>query len=274
MSNIIPFKPSWFSGHFDLAGVETQFDRNQRRYFRLLLLGADMSFTALAWPDQYAGPGSLSPGVKVNVTGILRGDQLPVCKTIMVVGDPMVVRLNSLAVCRLSMMRGWLDAPALNAFCKALWRSEELFWSFLGMPASRHHHHSYRGGLFVHSVDVALRMFGSSSIALEDKPLAVAAGLAHDLGKTVSGPGFGDERHHDKLALLALAPLLDVLRSSHPEFVDDLKLIFCLRQENRRPTDIPRRIDILLEELLRADHLSCAEGWDPGSSNEPSQLDD
>jgi hypothetical protein len=63
--------------------------------------------------------------------------------------------------------------------------------------------------------------------------------LAHDFGKTFSGPGFS-ERHHDKLTLSALAPILDVLRHSHPQFVDDLKLIFCLRQENRRPKDISR----------------------------------
>jgi hypothetical protein len=203
--------------------------------------------------------------------------RVPVHGTTVALEEPTVVRLNSLAVCRLNLMQHWLDAPELSAFVEALMRDAELFPRFLTIPASKHDHHSYRGGLFVHSVDVAFRMFGSASIALEDKPLAVAAGLAHDLGKTLSLAGFGEngvEQHHFKLTLAALAPIRDALRSSHRQFVDSLAMIYCLRQDTHRPRDLPRRIDGLLEELLRADHLSRAEGRAPGSSGEPPLLDD
>lgn len=278
MSNVIPFNSSPFVGQFDLAGIEEQLDQFQRRYYRLLLIREDARLTALAWPGQYAGPEALRVGTKVNVTGILRGDiQLPVCKTIVVLDDPTVGRLNSLAVCRLSLMQNWLDAPELRSFVGAMMHDVELFSRFLSLPASKCHHHSYRGGLFIHSVDVALRMFGSPSIALEDKSLAVAAGLAHDIGKTVSVVGFGVggiERHHDKLALTALASTLDALRPSYSQFVADLTMILCLRQEAGIPRDVPRRIDVLLEVLRRADHLSCAEDWNAGSPPEPEVMDD
>lgn len=208
--------------------------------------------------------------------GLSKG-RLPVHGATVALEEPTVVRLNGLAVCRLNLMQHWLDAPELSAFVEALMRDAELFPRFLTIPASKHHHHSYRGGLFVHSVDVAFRMFGSASIALEDKPLAVAAGLAHDLGKTFSVAGFGEddiEKQHHKLTLSALAPIRDALRSSHQQFVDTLEIIYCLRQDTNRPRNLPRRIDILLEELLRAEHLSCAEGRVPGSSGEPPLLDD
>jgi len=61
---------------------------------------------------------------------------------------------------------------------------DDLLQAFLDRPASLAHHHSVRGGLLAHSVDVALDCAQSCRFhPTIDRDLAVTSGLLHDIGK-------------------------------------------------------------------------------------------
>lgn len=57
------------------------------------------------------------------------------------------------------------------------------FWT---MPASRHHHHTYPGGLAQHTFEVASDMAGQTRLTVEERDLGIAGGLLHDIGKVWS----------------------------------------------------------------------------------------
>ena len=266
-----------FSGRFNIRDVIRRTDRRGRSYSRLVLSDGAGEVVALAWDGVYSGPAELRAGQTVNITG----DYLPhggkrCCKTIVVVDDPRAEKLYEQAGRRLRMMNCSLVDFPLNQFITSLVVTGPLAERFRNEPASRHHHHSYPHGLFIHSVDVALRMFGSPAIPHEDRPLAVMLGLAHDIGKAwlpedraVHHPGMD----HDKAALIALGPAIERIQPLWPEVVNDLAQVLCLRVDRqRRP--LSRRIDVLQEALRHADRISCAESWAPGSRGEPGMGDD
>ena len=73
-------------------------------------------------------------------------------------------------------MRAWFNA--------LFWHHPRRLHRFLTTPASMKHHHARKHGLFIHSVDCALRALGSSQHDhLVNTEVLLMAALLHDVGK-------------------------------------------------------------------------------------------
>ena len=112
--------------------------------------------------------------------------------------------------------------------------------------------YAYRGGLFVHSVDVALRLFGSQHLPLEDKGLAVAAGLIHDLG------GAGDA---DSSVESPLCAVMDVLKHGHPMFAYELGVVLAGYRHHNTEAELSKRYARIIGVLFHADFMSRMQDW-------------
>lgn len=253
-----------FGGRFRIRDIVRKEDRRGQPYSQLHVSGSEGPVRILAWDGRYSGPTHLRPGMIVNITGKRFAESgAHRCETIVVLEDAMATRLYRDAGRRLKMIDGVLVDPALGMFLKYLLKEAPSATRFLTEPASLHHHHSGPHGLFIHSVDVAMRLFEDVHIESSDKPLAVMLGLAHDLGKLWESPD-GVIRagvHHDKFTIAMLDPILKRLSGLWPGLTADLAQVFCLRQDRVRHSGLPRRIDVLQEALRHADRLSCAESW-------------
>ena len=68
--------------------------------------------------------------------------------------------------------------------------------TFLKAPASKNYHHSYQGGLLVHSLEVAqaaleMAQRNEPDMAREIQEIGFVAGLLHDIGKTFTHDSSG-----------------------------------------------------------------------------------
>ena len=113
--------------------------------------------------------------------------------------------------------------PEIRAFAQSLLFNDDLMKSWFSIPASKQHHHSFPGGLMVHSLEVAnfvkrdLLAFGDE-VSREEREITVLAALLHDIGKTQT---LANDAHtelgrlvdHEKLTLLVLAEPLSRLKA-------------------------------------------------------------
>lgn len=71
-------------------------------------------------------------------------------------------------------------------FVNALFLDAPLLKAFLSVPASRAHHHAYRGGCIAHSVETAeLAATVAAAVPGVDRDLLVTSALVHDCGKAL-----------------------------------------------------------------------------------------
>lgn len=178
--------------------------------------------------------------------------------------NPRVVRLNAQAVNRLFMIRDQLDDAALAALVELLMCHEPLFVRLLSGAGPEGADYAYRGGLFVHSVDVALRLFGSQGLPLEDKALAVAAGLVRDLG------GAGDA---DSPVDSILGTVFKLLKAKEPMFAYELGTVLAGYRHHNTEVELSKRYARIIGELFHADFMSRMQDWGVGSRSEPGRWD-
>ena len=178
--------------------------------------------------------------------------------------NPRVVRLNAQAVNRLFMIRDQLDDAAFAALVELLMCHEPLFVRLLGGVGPEGADYAYRGGLFVHSVDIALRLFGSQGLPLEDKALAVAAGLVRDLG------GAGDV---DSPVDSALGTVFKLLKEEEPMFAYELGVVLAGYRHHNTEVELSKRYARIIGELFHADFMSRMQDWGVGSRSEPGRWD-
>lgn len=105
---------------------------------------------------------------------------------------------------------------------------------FRRLPASRRHHHAQPGGLFQHSLEVAL-MAGQAAwqwLSPPEVELTLLGGLFHDFGKiaTMQPDGFsslqGHFVRHETATLELLAPYLRQLEHKFPLGANMLREVF------------------------------------------------
>ena len=169
--------------------------------------------------------------------------------------NPRVVRLNAQAVNRLFMIRDQLDDAAFAALVELLMCHEPLFVRLLSGAGPEGTDYAYRGGLFVHSVDIALRLFGSQGLPLEDKALAVAAGLIRDLG------GAGDA---DSPVDSALGTVFKLLKDEQPMFAYELGVVLAGYRHHNTEVELSKRYARIIGELFHADFMSRMQDWGGG----------
>lgn len=114
-----------------------------------------------------------------------------------------------------------LSVRPLKTFMRMVLADEKLMTAFVSIPASKHHHHSYPGGLLSHSLECALITYNSVSSLVEvsqnEKEVAIVAALLHDIGKieTLSiqeHTSMGKLLDHEKFTLSVLSPHLNELK--------------------------------------------------------------
>lgn len=99
-----------------------------------------------------------------------------------------------------------IEVPELQHWLIRLLRHRSLGQPFFELPASRHHHHSFPGGLLLHSVECAewVEQIAKVSLCPKETALAVTAALLHDLGKveTLSNTVLGRLVEHEVFRIL------------------------------------------------------------------------
>jgi hypothetical protein len=125
-----------------------------------------------------------------------------------------------------------LEPEALRGFVNRVLLDERVDHQLLRCKASQRHHHRYRGGLLVHSVqvmDVAQAMAIAGGLTPLETAITQVTALFHDLGKLRSvGPGTTRPvpQHlvrHETQTLRLLAPHLDWLRARAPEIASGIE---------------------------------------------------
>lgn len=129
----------------------------------------------------------------------------------------------------------WMDTcpvPELAHFVSQVFNDRELTIAFFTRPASERHHHAWPGGLAEHSLEVASRVETMLVHATDqERWLASAAGLLHDLGKIRTHQNDGRRTatgyvmQHEDLTLELLAPALKLLDKSWADGANALRYL-------------------------------------------------
>ncbi|PLA73473.1 hypothetical protein CYQ88_10965 [Hydrogenovibrio sp. SC-1] len=114
-----------------------------------------------------------------------------------------------------------LSVAPLKTFMRMVLSDVPLMKSFVSIPASKRHHHSFPGGLLSHSLECALITHSSVNSLIEvsqnEKEVAIVAALLHDVGKIETlglqeHTSMGKLLDHEKFTLSVLAPHLNELK--------------------------------------------------------------
>jgi hypothetical protein len=132
-------------------------------------------------------------------------------------------------------LQRWIDTcpvPELAHFISQVFSDRELTTAFFTRPASERHHHAWPGGLAEHSLEVASRVETMlAHVTEQERWLASAAGLLHDLGKIRTHQDDGRRTatgyvmKHEELTLELIAPALKSLDKSWPDGANALRYL-------------------------------------------------
>ena len=158
-----------------------------------------------------------------------------------------------------ALIAGIKTAP-LQAFMRNVFQRRDILDVFWIMPASGRDHHSYPGGLAVHSQEVADDLsvhLGLSGLELD---LGIAGALLHDIGKVWS---YTDDMFpnaaslamgHELVGLCRLEPELARLERAWP---DGAYVMRCLLSGNSRMRENGSHPSALLQRIKACDQRSC-----------------
>lgn len=184
---------------------------NGHVYLAFKISDGEKTYTAHAWAGQYHGPDELHHGQRVHITGQWRdynGKFILKCKTIAPTQAKPLAQRKALTRIRAMLLK--LPTSPLKTFVCEVFADPGILHAFLSLPASQHHHHAYPGGLFIHSVDTAWRIYINPSLQGREKNIAVVAALLHDIGKVATHTregrltSMGRYVNHDALTLSVL----------------------------------------------------------------------
>lgn len=132
-------------------------------------------------------------------------------------------------------LQRWMDicpVPELAGFVSQVFNDRDLAIAFFTRPASERHHHAWPGGLAEHSLEVASRVETMlAHVTDQERWLASAAGLLHDLGKIRTHQNDGRRTatgfvmQHEELTLELLAPALKLLDKSWADGANALRYL-------------------------------------------------
>ena len=146
--------------------------------------------------------------------------------------------------------------PLREFLMRALTRPEALHW-YWRCPASRKDHHSYPGGLAMHSLEVAQYVPSARYGAALERELGIVYALLHDFGKLwFFHPHLShltEGLTHEELGLAKLTPSLNQLHSEDP-------MLAAIMRELLGGPPMPRqtRYPLAIRKVVKAlDELSC-----------------
>lgn len=163
---------------------------------------------------------------------------------------------------RLCYLADQIETVALRDILGAVFSDDELTWSFLTLPASHRHHHSWRGGLFCHSLECAEMVAAIPGFRRIDTELGIVAALLHDIGK-IRTQGSGSLRFqqrvllpHDIFTLEILSPHLEQLDQQWPEGGISLRYLLTWKPGRSVPA------------MTMAEIIACADRVSAGQDRE------
>ena len=146
------------------------------------------------------------------------------------------------SVIRLINLIESLQVDSLKVFCFEVLMDFELMEKFISIGASKRHHHSFPGGLLIHSLETAMITAQNIEILPEDfskqeQEVTIVAALFHDIGKTLT---LGTQAHtnmghlidHDKLTLFVLATPLVHLNDVWSKGAEALQYLLSWKQSD------------------------------------------
>jgi len=249
-----------FSGVFRLTGRIAAFDEEGVPYLKLRLSCCHADHVALVDLESTGVPEQIGHLELLEVVGDIhpgeKGDY-PVLSSIKKAGQQTIEALPALH----TLPRAYCPAPSsLDLLVKTVRSFESMHLQnfvsrvlerkgklevFLNAPASLNYHHSYRGGLLDHSLEVAKNAVSMMQLTEPDAPRLLKetcfiAGLLHDIGKTYTYDADGRPTRsfrlceHDDLTLEACAFGLADLDQCEPEIAATLRHIWTCASSGAR----------------------------------------
>lgn len=168
-------------------------------------------------------------------------------------------------VTELSQLVESIENSSIRRFVDTSIVQEGIFDRYLNVPGSINHHHNYRAGLLLHSLEVAEIILEYPYSNAFEKDLAIASALIHDIGKTLTytidsnRTALGYLVDHDSLTLEICANALKRLEQELPKAAIQLRHIFTCASPNAR-YGFKANLNVA-KRLQEADKIS-AEGID------------
>lgn len=242
-----------FTGVFRLTGRVADFDVHGAPYLRLRLSHYDADYIAGLDVDDVVMPEDIGYLDQIVATGIrsnnnflnldIKLHEVHQASRAEAYAQPV---LNSMpraycpvpeSLCTLVMSVRSLRSVHLKNFIRRVIERRDRLEAFLNAPASRSHHHAYRGGLLEHSLDVARNVVAMIQLNEPEmsrplQELGFVAGLLHDIGKTYTYDSRGKPSStwslcdHDALTLEACAFGLAYLDRHEPDLAVTLRHIW------------------------------------------------
>jgi len=165
-------------------------------YLNLTLKDRSGEITARMWDNAEQTAAALQPGQVVKVAGQVeeyQGEAQVIVRAIRPCPpdeyDPADFVISSQRspeemIAQLQADIAEVDNPHLSTLLQAIFGDEELLARFSTSPGGKSLHHSYRGGLIEHTLNVVELVKKASELYPRlDRDLLITAGLLHDLGK-------------------------------------------------------------------------------------------
>jgi len=253
LSNSSCRSSSNFSGVYRLTGRIVEFDQHGSPYIKLRLSNCDTDYIAgldvdngtmpepIGYLDQVTvsviecGSNSLGLDVKLHDIRLASRDEVNMQPYLHSLPRAYCSAPESLDKLVTSVRS--LKSVHLKNFIRRVIERKDRLEVFLNAPASRSHHHAYRGGLLEHSLEVARNVVAMIKLNEPNMPRALlelgfVAGLLHDIGKTFTYDSQGKPTNawslceHDALTLEACAIALAYLDRHEPELAITLRHIW------------------------------------------------
>lgn len=160
-------------------------------------------------------------------------------------------------------LKAWVDsikAKPLRTFTIAVLQRRDVYEAFWTMPASLRDHHSFRGGLAAHSLEVASDLASHAGITELERELGLVGGLLHDIGKVWSYTSdmfpntAGMAMGHELVGLSRLEPQLQKLEQ---EWADGAYVMRSLLSGNAWKRGNGSLPSSLLPRIKACDQRSC-----------------
>jgi len=249
-----------FSGEFTIKNPKLHRTQNNDKYHHFKIKVDLLPVSVIAWKNSCSGLSHLWHGQRVSIIGkweMFNGTWQIRCHSIHV--ESKYLKEIQRARVLLRVIFSWLPNDNLKQFLIRVFNDTSIIDDFSTAPASRAHHHAFIGGLMVHSVDVAWKLFNQHHFSSRERYLGVVAGLLHDLGKIktltkdMTRTQVGSVIDHDLLTLEILSPHLRWLDEYDLEMAISLRSLLTWKPQKYDP--IPT-LDIY-EALKAADRMSC-----------------
>ncbi|MGQ8367453.1 HDIG domain-containing metalloprotein [Glaciecola sp. 1036] len=247
------FNVNRFIGQFYLVGFVTKVDIHGKPYVQITLSDATAN-AQLYCIDQACIYGDIQPESYVDIEAqCISASKMPYfrCKFIQPcdLSTRRISNIYKLPVARCAyphVLAQFIElvesitTPALSDFLSNVLLNNELGFKFIQCPASLNHHHNYRSGLLVHSVEVAKQVANDKTLNKEERELGIIAALLHDIGKTqtftadMTRSDLGYLVDHSELTLELCAPALNVLSKAHLGYANQLRHAWTCASPNAR----------------------------------------